>query len=385
MLRRVRSLTGERAFYPGTRLRAASPLGRQLSGLVAYTCRTTIGAPASSKESVETGKRDLSLNMSMAHMRFTVLLVTVLAIAACSPRYIRSTPIPVDLRAQPGIGLASNVIVVSVDGLRPDAIGAYNAPTLQRLMREGSYTLAASTINPSKTLPSHTSMLTGQPPEMHGVLWNNVTTADADSIELPNIFSVARAHGYSTAAFFSKAKFQPLQLRGTLDYSQAPGGWFGRWSSQRTMADVEEYLASARPQVLFVHMTDPDAAGHRSGWMSPTYGQAVLAADASIDRLVTLANSVYGSGNFSLIVTADHGGHGTNHGSDDVRDVTIPWIAWGQGVQPGRLEQATIRTMDTAATVLWLLGVPEPNDWAGEAVTSAYAPRVAAAASIVTR
>jgi predicted AlkP superfamily pyrophosphatase or phosphodiesterase len=321
----------------------------------------------------------------MTHIRLALILAAVLGAAACSPRYIRSTAIPVDLRAQPGIGLASNVIVVSVDGLRPDAIRAYDAPTLQRLMREGSYTLAASTIHPSKTLPSHTSMLTGQPPERHGVLWNNVTTADADAIELPNIFSVARAHGYSTAAFFSKAKFQPLQLPGTLDYSQAPGGWFGRWSSEQTMTDVEEYLASAKPQVLFVHMTDPDAAGHRSGWMSPTYGKAVLAADAAINRLVTLATTAYGTGNFSLIVTADHGGHGTNHGSDDVRDVTIPWIAWGQGVQPGQLAQTTIRTMDTAATVLWLLGVPEPNDWAGEPVINAYAPHTATNASSGTQ
>ena len=132
------------------------------------------------------------------------------------------------------------MLVVSVDGLRPDAIATYGAPTLQRLMREGSYTLSATTIDPSKTLPSHTSMLTGQPPERHGVLWNNVATADADSIDLPNIFSVARAHGYSTAAFFSKAKFQPLQRRGTLDYSQAPGGWFGRWSSERTVSDVAD-------------------------------------------------------------------------------------------------------------------------------------------------
>ena len=142
-------------------------------------------------------------------------------------------------------------------------------------MHEGSYTLSARTIDPSKTLPSHTSMLTGQPPERHDVLWNSVATADADAIELPNVFGLARAHGYSTAAFFSKAKFQPLQVEGTLDYSQAPGGWFGRWSSERTFSDVAKYLESARPNVLFVHLTDPDAAGHRAGWMTPTYGRAV--------------------------------------------------------------------------------------------------------------
>jgi predicted AlkP superfamily pyrophosphatase or phosphodiesterase len=264
------------------------------------------------------------------------------------------------------------VVIVSIDGLRPDAITRYGAPTLLRLIRDGSYTLSATTTSPSKTLPAHTSMLTGQPPERHGVLWNNVATAEAESIDLPNIFSIARTHGYSTAAFFSKAKFQPLQLPGTLDYSQAPGGLFGRWSSARTVADVATYLEDAEPNVLFVHLTDPDAAGHRAGWMSPEYGRAVLAADAAVNRLIEIAEDAYGSDAFSVIVTADHGGHGTNHGSDDPRDATIPWIAWGEGVRPGVLEEPRVRVMDTASTVLWLLGIPEPRAWAGRAVMEAY-------------
>jgi hypothetical protein len=205
-----------------------------------------------------------------------------------------------------------------------------------------------------------------------------VATAKTDSVELPNIFSVARAHGYSTAAFFSKAKFQPLQLDGTLDYSQAPGGLYGRWSSERTLTDVASYLETARPNVLFVHLTDPDAAGHRSGWMTPQYGRAVLAADRAVDQLIALSDRAYGPGNFSVIVTADHGGHGTNHGSADPRDVTIPWIAWGKGVKPGALTQSAVRTMDTAATVLWLLAVTGPADWAGQPVLDAYATAVAA-------
>jgi predicted AlkP superfamily pyrophosphatase or phosphodiesterase len=239
-------------------------------------------------------------------------------------------------------------------------------------MQEGSYTLSARTIHPSKTLPSHTSMLTGLPPEQHGVLWNNVATADADSVDLPNVFSVARQHGYSTAAFFSKAKFQPLQLEGTLDYSQAPGGLFGRWSSERTVSDVEEYLKAAEPNLLFVHLTDPDAVGHRRGWMTEEYGRAVLSADRAINRLIAIAERTYGKGRFSLIVTADHGGHDTNHGSDDPRDVTIPWIAWGQGVKQGGSMNSGVQTMDTAATALWLLGVSEPSNWAGQPVTDAY-------------
>jgi arylsulfatase A-like enzyme len=302
--------------------------------------------------------------------RTAVVLLAAIGTTACGARYVRSATLP--SQPLPQTSVSRNVLVVSVDGLRPDAIATYGAPTLQRLMREGSYTLSATTIDP--TLPSHTSMLTGQPPERHGVLWNNVATADADSIDLPNIFSLARAHGYSTAAFFSKAKFQPLQRLGTLDYSQAPGGWFGRWSSDRTMSDVTNYLHGARPNVLFVHLSDVDAAGHRAGWMTPEYGRAVLTADAAIDRLLGLAKRAYGAGNFSLIVTADHGGHGTGHGSKDPRDVTIPWIAWGRGVRQGVLDQPTVRTMDTAATVLWVLGLTEQSDWVGEAVIRAYEP-----------
>lgn len=306
---------------------------------------------------------------------FAGLAALVMAAAtgasACSANFVRSGPPVASALPLPEIAVSRNVIIVSVDGLRPDAITTYQAPTLLRLMREGSYTLSASTILPSKTLPSHTSMLTGQPPERHGVLWNNVITADADSIDVPNIFSVARARGYSTAAFFSKPKFQPLQRVGTLDYSQAPGGLWGGWSARRTVSDLAEYLEGSKPNLLFVHLADPDKAGHRHGWMTPAYGRAVLDADAAIARLMDLAAQAYGADNYSLIVTADHGGHGTNHGSEDPRDVTIPWIAWGKGVTPGKLE-TEIQTMDTASTALWLLGLNPPAGWAGDSVTEAF-------------
>jgi predicted AlkP superfamily pyrophosphatase or phosphodiesterase len=303
-------------------------------------------------------------------------LCAALTAAGCgAANYVRSAPVNATPAVLPGV--TRHVLLVSVDGLRPDAIAEFEAATMLRLMREGTYTLNARTIDPSKTLPSHTSMLTGEPPERHQVLWNDVTAAERDVIELPNIFSVARSRGYRTAAFFSKAKFQPLQREGTLDFSQAPGGWFGRWSSDRTVRDAAKYLADARPNLLFVHLTDPDAAGHRSGWMGEAYGEAVRVADAALGRLLQAASATYGAGNYSVIVTADHGGHGTNHGTADPRDVTIPWIAWGRGVKPGTLESTAVRTMDTASTVLWLLGLNEPSDWAGSPLVSAFEAPVA--------
>jgi predicted AlkP superfamily pyrophosphatase or phosphodiesterase len=306
-----------------------------------------------------------------------LVIVSLLACAAlvapgCGPaRYLAAGPgrVAPDLPAQ---SVTRHVVLVSIDGLRPDAIGAFAAPTLQKLTREGSYTLRASTIMPSSTLPSHTSMLTGEPPERHGVLWNTVATAETDRIEQPTVFSVARGRGYVTAAFFSKSKFQPLQRPDTLDYSQAPGGWFGRWRNDRTVRDVEKFLAASRPNLLFVHLADADRAGHASGWMSDAYERAVVDTDAALARLISAAETAFGRGHYTVIVTADHGGHDRDHGTDDPRDVTIPWIVWGQGVRTGELPGGTIRTMDTASTVLWLLGLDEPTEWTGSPVTGAF-------------
>jgi predicted AlkP superfamily pyrophosphatase or phosphodiesterase len=266
-------------------------------------------------------------------------------------------------------------VLISVDGLRPDAIGVFNATTLGKMIVEGSYTLSATTILPSKTLPSHTSMLTGELPEEHGVLWNNTPMFGSGHIEVPTVFSVLHTKGYKTAAFFGKSKFEHLQRPGTLDYSQAPGGWFGRWKGDRTVRDVEEYLERERPNLLFVHLAEPDRAGHDSGWMSAEYGEAVRAADASIAKILAASDRAYGKGNYTVIVTADHGGHDRDHGSDDPRDVHIPWIVWGRTVVPGELERK-VETMDTASTVLWLFGVREPSDWTGDPVVEAFETNV---------
>jgi predicted AlkP superfamily pyrophosphatase or phosphodiesterase len=261
--------------------------------------------------------------------------------------------------------------LVSIDGLRPDAIETFEATTLKKLIHEGSYTLSATTILPSKTLPSHTSMLTGQPPDVHGVSWNTNVSLRRRPVAAPTVFSVLRSKGYQTAAFFSKPKFGSLQRPGTLDYSQAPGGWFGHWSAERTLRDVELYLENQRPHLLFVHLAEPDRAGHGSGWMSSKYGEAVRLADTAIGRLLTAAERSFGPDKFTLIVTADHGGHNKDHGSEDPRDMTIPWIVWGRGVKPGQLTEP-VKTTDTASTILWLFRVPEITDWAGKPVAQAF-------------
>jgi arylsulfatase A-like enzyme len=266
--------------------------------------------------------------------------------------------------------LTQHVLVISVDGLRPDAIERYGAHTLTRLIEEGSASLAATTIMPSRTLPSHTSMLTGTEPDVHGVLWNEEDMEGHGFIDTPTIFAVAHAAGLRTAAFFGKAKFEHLAAPGTIDYAHFPRG-FGPDLAHRTVDAAQAYLMDERPNLMFVHLADTDLAGHVLGWMGWAYGRAVDAVDREIGALIESADRAFGPGNYTMIVTADHGGHGHDHGTDDPRDVTIPWIAWGQGVPRGLTLPEGINTVDTAATTLALLGVEAPA-MTGVPVTAAF-------------
>jgi arylsulfatase A-like enzyme len=117
--------------------------------------------------------------------------------------------------------------------------------------------------------------------------------------------------------------------------------------------------------------------------MSSVYGWAARRADGAVGSLLEAADRAYGPNGYTVIITADHGGHGRDHGSDDPRDVTIPWIASGAGVNRSS-DPGAIRTMDTAATVLWLLGVREPTEMQGVPAVSAFtdAARTAAEAAL---
>ncbi|MEX2154297.1 MAG: alkaline phosphatase family protein [Gemmatimonadaceae bacterium] len=285
----------------------------------------------------------------------------------------------------PSSRVTDHVVIISLDGLRPDAIEKFGAKHILRLMREGSYTLKAQTILPSKTLPSHTSMLTGVDADQHGITWNSDETDEHGHVDVPTVFGLAKAAGLHTAAFFSKTKFHHLERPMTLDYVKSPKGGLltGRFSAERTSQYVEDYLESTPidPNLIFVHIGEPDYAGHIFGWMSGMYGRAVRQADEAVADVLDEANDRFGAGNYTVIVTADHGGHGRDHGSSDPRDTTIPWIVWGKGVQAGAALPTGIRTMDTAATALWMLGVDAPMAWVGRPVSAAFSATAVAAAA----
>ncbi len=303
-------------------------------------------------------------------------LAAGVALGACA----RVPPSPHPTVSQQGVPrpmrgrVTDHLVVISVDGLRPDAIAKYNARTIQRLMREGRYSLTAQTISISNTLPSHTSMLSGVDADAHGITWNSDKTKQFGHVKVPTVFTLAHGAGLTTAAFYSKPKFNHIGAPGSLDHVRGPKKGLIPWNSGKTVDLVRDYFGSTGPNLTFVHIADADFAGHNFGWMSWMYGMAVRQADRAVARVLDAADERFGRGSYSVILTADHGGHGKRHGSTDPLDTTIPWIVWGSGVQPGDTLSG-VRTMDTAATAMWMLNVGAPDTWIGRPVTQAFGER----------
>jgi predicted AlkP superfamily pyrophosphatase or phosphodiesterase len=302
--------------------------------------------------------------------RAAALIVVPLLAAGCA-----GNPAPGDV---PRAGIARHVVVISIDGLRPDAIEASGARNLQRMMGEGAYSLRARTIMPSRTLPSHTSMLTGVQPAVHGITWNDEQVDAQGRVRVATVFDMADSAHLHTAAFFGKAKFRHLIHGDAPDEVEAPRG-AEVVLAPRITQDVVQYLRFRKPDLLFVHIPDPDIAGHSAGWMTLPYRWAVRRADAAVEQIRRAAVRAYGT-DFVMIITADHGGHGRDHGTAAPEDVNIPWIVWGAGVESGAIA-AQINTFDTAATALWVLGVPVPTRWEGRPVATAFQPAAVAQAN----
>src|SRR5690349_20164055 len=68
--------------------------------------------------------------------------------------------------------LSRHLLIVSIDGLRPDLLVRAKTPTIRSLIERGSFSMWARTTKVAITLPSHVSMLTGVPPERHLIDWN---------------------------------------------------------------------------------------------------------------------------------------------------------------------------------------------------------------------
>ncbi|MCL4741230.1 MAG: alkaline phosphatase family protein [Phycisphaerales bacterium] len=231
-----------------------------------------------------------------------------------------------------------HVIIISVDGLRSDALLALTprqAPALHRLMA-GSSTLNART-DPDYTitLPNHTAMLTGRPTSgERGHGWtDNDDPPPGENLHtrrgqyVAGVFDVAAQHGVRTALVANKSKFI-LYARswGAGDARDAtPGADHTRaratlehYSRSKTIDavcdDALDFLARHADErsLLVVHFSLPDAVGHDHGWdmtEGSPYLTSVRETDAQIARLLDAARTIDAlAARTAIILTADHGG-----------------------------------------------------------------------------
>jgi predicted AlkP superfamily pyrophosphatase or phosphodiesterase len=260
------------------------------------------------------------------------------------------------------------VVIISEDGLRPDALTAVLPPVHQGIMKRAAYSLTARTIRRASTLPSHAAMLSGFDVKEHGLYWNS-WHRDRGWIHVPTIFDVAEQNGGTAAAFVGKRKLEHIAHPGSVDMFSRPG-----YYCKKVVDEASKYLVDKRPQIEFIHFSDPDESGHHDGWMSDQQFSAVRHTDKCLATLMEATAAAGLDQDTLFILSADHGGHGHNHSGKIKEDRLIPWIAWGPGVRAGHKIAAPISTVDTAATALWALGYPPIPGAIGHPVLEAFDP-----------
>ena len=253
------------------------------------------------------------------------------------------------------------VALLSIDGLRPDAISSGVAPNILALALRGSYTWSAQTVYPSTTLPGHASMLTGLDPTAHGIDFD--TFHDTFTLKVPTVLSLVHAAGGRSVMVVGKDKFRQLA---------ASGGADSFVIATRGDADVANEVIALLPagfEMLFAHFPDVDVCGHANGWMSSSYFDRVRKADEAVGRVLQALPA-----ETTVILTADHGGQETVHGTRQRLDMTIPWIIAGPRIVRRGLLTRPVRTIDTAATILHLLSIEAPGNVTGSAVLEPFQP-----------
>jgi hypothetical protein len=257
-----------------------------------------------------------------------------------------------------------HVIHISVDGLRPDAITSQSSallPNFYRMRTEGAFTdNARDDYDYTVTLPNHVTQLTGRGvtgATGHGWTSNSdpavgQTLASNKGSYVAGVCDVVHDNGLRTGIYASKTKFSLFDTswnstNGALDTTGVDNG--------RDKVDVYSYnsdtlaltnqlisaMASNPFDYAFIHWTDPDTVGHSSGWGTTTpstaFKNVVQTMDSRLGLLFQMVDTnPLLAGNTAIILTADHGGYGTDHSNATlVQDYTIPFYVWGPGVQAG--------------------------------------------------
>ena len=254
--------------------------------------------------------------------------------------------------------MKNKVILISIDGMRPDGLRACGNPYLKELERLCAYTYSARSMFPSVTFPCHFSMTHSVTPERHGILTN---TYVPEVRPVCGLFEKIRAAGGVCAMFYGWEPLRDIARPGSLKFATYINAYMKESSDTALTDEAIKVIGEHKPDFAFLYMVETDEkGGHDSGWMTDTYLGYVAAAVDNVRRVWERFGDEY-----TVIVTADHGGHSRGHGSDAPEDMTIPMFFLGEPFEAGK-ELHGVSLLDLAPTIAHIMGVSAAPEWEGK-------------------
>jgi len=308
------------------------------------------------------------------------VVVCLLAMSGCRT--------PAAVRREPGL----NVLLITVDTLRADAVGAYGnaktqTPWMDRLAA-GGVRFSQAHAQTVVTLPSHANILSGRYPFVHGVREN---AGFRFPPQMDTLASLLKARGYATGAFVSAF---PLDVRFGLDrgfdvyddrYGKGLEKSAFRVPERRgadTVAAASEWIkdtAHPTPWLAWVHLYEPHfpyipPEPFASQFKDAPYLGEVAAADAALAPLVGPILEQAANGRTLVVVTGDHGESLGEHGEMShglfayEATLHVPLIVFAPRLLKPRVVDEPVRHVDIVPTLLDALGGPPADGLDGRSL-----------------
>ena len=257
--------------------------------------------------------------------------------------------------------MENKVILISIDGMRPDGLKACGNPFLKELEERCYYTYTGHSMFPSVTFPCHFSMAHSVTPQRHGIL-SNTYIPQVHTVK--GIFEKVREAKKRAAMFYGWEPLRDIASPGSLRFSTFVAAYEQESGDTLLTDKAIELIDERKPELVFLYMVETDEkGGHDNGWMSDAYLARISTAIDNTKRIF----DKYGD-EYSIIIMADHGGHDRCHGSDMPEDMTIPLFYYGKDFPKGKVIEEETSLLDIAPTIAKLLELTPEEDWEGRAM-----------------
>ena len=194
----------------------------------------------------------------------------------------------------------------------------------------------------------------------HGILSNTYAPMVRP---LNGIFEQLKSAGKVCAMYYGWEPIRDISRPGSLTFAS----YMHSYSDEKTDALLTDSAISCmekyEPDFVFLYMAETDdKGGHDNGWMSKKYLECISLAIDNVKRVYERFGDKY-----TIIVTADHGGHDRTHGTELPEDMTIPMFFIGKRFECGK-EIEKVSLLDIAPTVTDIMGVSPAPEWEGRSV-----------------